>query len=427
MLAVDVAVFWEQDRLEVCHLASKGASYVIGEGAGCHHVAPGVERHTLVRVGDDAVMVHPVHGGDVIALELGQHTVVEAGPLTFRVEVVRAGAVSLPRVPGAKRDGLGPHLLVAGVVHLMAAAVLMSMPRDVSSLNFDDGQASALAAMRFMNLPETQESTLAPIDLTDLPETPEATGADVAERAPAEHASATRSRLPSLPMAAADVTARRRAVAADAAARLRTALDASLGSGGPLESVLGSRSGDAWSRLERGTGGDSPFAGMGLPGGGPPGGQRGAGGLGDGYDVGPMATLGGDDDRIRGTTGRLPSLGQRTPKAPPPTVHAGKPDVSDGLDLEVVRRVIRQHVAEYRACYERRLNLNHGLEGKVTMKFVIGGNGDVIVAQVDEDTSGDAELGACLTERVRRWGFPPPAGGGRVVVRYPFVFRASGG
>lgn len=424
MLAVDVAVFWEQDRLEVCHLASKGASYVIGEGAGCHHIAPGIERHPLVRVGDDAVMVQPVNSCDAIALKLGEHTVVTVGPLTFRVDVVRAGAVALPRVPGAKRDGLGPHLLVAGVVHLMAAAVLMSMPRDVSSLDFDDGRESELAAMRFMNLPETEESTLAPMDL---PEPAEAMGASVTEQAPAEHATATRARLPSLPMAATDTTARRRAVAADAAARLRTALDASLGSGGPLESVLGSRSGDAWSRLERGTGGDAPFAGMGPLGGGPPGGQRGLGGFGPGYDVGPMATRGGDDDQIRGTSGRLPSLGQRTPKAPPPTVHAGKPDVSDGLDLEVVRRVIRQHVAEYRACYERRLNLNHGLEGKVTMKFVIGGNGDVIVAQVDEDTSGDAELGACLTDRVRRWGFPPPSGGGRVVVRYPFVFRASGG
>ena len=211
MLAVDVAVFWLQDRLEVCHLASKGASYVIGEGAGCHHVAPGIERHHLVRVGDDAVMVQPVGGGGAIALKLGEHTVVPVGPLTFRVDVVRAGAVALPPVPGAKRDGLGPHLLVAGVVHLMAAAVLMSMPRDVSSLDFDDGRESALAAMRFMNLPETEESTLAPMDL---PEAVEATGASVTERVPAERAATTRARLPALPMAAADATARRRAVAA---------------------------------------------------------------------------------------------------------------------------------------------------------------------------------------------------------------------
>jgi TonB family protein len=423
MLAVDVAVFWGQDCLEVCHLSSRGVEFVIGEAPGCHHIAQGIERHRLVRVGDDAVMVHPVDGGDAIALKLGEHTAIAAGALSFHIEVVRAGAVALPRVPGAKRDGLGPHLLIAGVVHLMCAAVLMSMPRDVSSLDFDDGHEAALAAMRFMSLPETEESALAPMDL---PENAEAADTDAAPSAPTQSPTHARPRLPALPMAAADATARRRAVAADAAARLNTALEASLGGGGPLESVLGSRSGDAWSRLERGTGGDSPFAGMGPPGGGPPGGQRGAGGLGPGYDVGPMATRGGGDDIPR-SSGSLAPLGQRVPKAPPPTVHAGKPDVSDGLDLEVVRRVIRQHVAEYRACYERRLNLNHGLEGKVTMKFVIGGNGDVIVAQVDEDTSGDAELGACLTERVRRWGFPPPAGGGRVVVRYPFVFRASGG
>jgi hypothetical protein len=34
-------------------------------------------------------------------------------------------------------------------------------------------------------------------------------------------------------------------------------------------------------------------------------------------------------------------------------------------------------------------------------------------------------LRACLEEKVMRWRFPAPRGGGVVIVRYPFVFRAE--
>jgi hypothetical protein len=31
----------------------------------------------------------------------------------------------------------------------------------------------------------------------------------------------------------------------------------------------------------------------------------------------------------------------------------------------------------------------------------------------------------CIVRQIRRWRFPEPAGGGVVVVDYPFIFRSS--
>ena len=49
----------------------------------------------------------------------------------------------------------------------------------------------------------------------------------------------------------------------------------------------------------------------------------------------------------------------------------------------------------------------------------------VIAAAVQESTVEDRTLESCITERIRRWGFPEPRGGGVVVVTYPFVFRTT--
>jgi hypothetical protein len=38
---------------------------------------------------------------------------------------------------------------------------------------------------------------------------------------------------------------------------------------------------------------------------------------------------------------------------------------------------------------------------------------------------GDRDVEGCLTDRIRRWIFPEPKGGGIVIVKYPFVFKAS--
>ena len=115
--------------------------------------------------------------------------------------------------------------------------------------------------------------------------------------------------------------------------------------------------------------------------------------------------------------------GERSGKIP--QVIPGKPIVSGSLDMETIRRIIRQHQAEYKYCYEKQLNVKRDLAGKISVKFTISGNGSVIAAMVVETTMGDRETETCLVDKIRRWVFPEPKGGGIVIVTYPFVFKAS--
>ena len=45
------------------------------------------------------------------------------------------------------------------------------------------------------------------------------------------------------------------------------------------------------------------------------------------------------------------------------------------------------------------------------------------MAAVAKDSMGLRAVGACIARAVRRWKFPPPEGGGIVVVTYPFVLQ----
>lgn len=117
---------------------------------------------------------------------------------------------------------------------------------------------------------------------------------------------------------------------------------------------------------------------------------------------------------------------RRTPKAPKPVVIPGDPRVAPGLEREQVRRVVRRYRAQTRACYEKRLQVTPGLNGKIRMKFVVGPSGGVIAAAVESSTMNDAQVEGCIRRRILRWQFPRPSGGGTVAVRYPFLFKESG-
>jgi hypothetical protein len=94
------------------------------------------------------------------------------------------------------------------------------------------------------------------------------------------------------------------------------------------------------------------------------------------------------------------------------------------LSPELIARVVRQNFSHMRACYERGLKKNPKLEGKVTVRFVIAGDGTVSVAGSKETDLPDPEVVECVVRATKDLVFPRPEGG-PVEVKYPIVFNAS--
>ena len=143
-----------------------------------------------------------------------------------------------------------------------------------------------------------------------------------------------------------------------------------------------------------------------------------AGGM--GYGGGPIA--------LRGSAGgeagrRLASVSDREQRQV--AVRPGNPEVLGQLDREAIQRVINQHRREIVACYERELQRDPNLAGRIEVAFVIDPSGSVARSNIASTTMNSSAVEQCITARVSRWRFPEPRGGGIVRVTYPFNFTAG--
>ncbi|MDP2344339.1 MAG: AgmX/PglI C-terminal domain-containing protein [Deltaproteobacteria bacterium] len=150
----------------------------------------------------------------------------------------------------------------------------------------------------------------------------------------------------------------------------------------------------------------------------------GAGGGGNGLGIGG---LGSGTGRGSGGNGNidLGGRGKGTTKIIP-----GKIIYEGGLSREEIQRVISRVMSQIKYCYEKELNKDPNLEGKLVMFWLISGSGDVTTASASQNTfagGAAAPVEQCVTRIIQRLKFPSPKGGGVVNVTYPFVFAASGG
>ncbi|TXD38325.1 AgmX/PglI C-terminal domain-containing protein [Lujinxingia vulgaris] len=160
--------------------------------------------------------------------------------------------------------------------------------------------------------------------------------------------------------------------------------------------------------------------GLGLAGAG-----RGGGGVSErGIGMAQVGTAGrGGGGKGGGNYGKGgANLGDREVRQP--KIVPGRPAVQGSLDREIIQRVVRQHRREMQHCYEQELQRNPNLAGRITVRWVISPTGSVTIASIAETSMNNSAVEQCMTQRIRRWVFPEPKGGGIVNVNYPFNFSS---
>lgn len=76
-----------------------------------------------------------------------------------------------------------------------------------------------------------------------------------------------------------------------------------------------------------------------------------------------------------------------------------------GAPSAAIRDQVRDYQRQIRSCYERRLRDDPTLSGRLEVEMDILG-GRVVMARINNDTTGDEALGKCIVLRARSWQFP---------------------
>jgi pSer/pThr/pTyr-binding forkhead associated (FHA) protein/outer membrane biosynthesis protein TonB len=104
---------------------------------------------------------------------------------------------------------------------------------------------------------------------------------------------------------------------------------------------------------------------------------------------------------------------------------SGDPLILGALDRSLIDQVIKAKMAQIRYCYQRELQKDPSLGGKIVIKFTIAKDGTVSKASVKTTSINNSAVEQCVVGRFYKMQFPEPKGGGIVIVSYPFIF--SGG
>lgn len=149
---------------------------------------------------------------------------------------------------------------------------------------------------------------------------------------------------------------------------------------------------------------------------------EGGGGRGEGIGLGSIGTLGhgagtGTGQGFGSGHGRLG--GAHATRAP--KVRMGATQVSGRLPPEVIQRIVRQNYGRFRMCYEQGLARNPNLEGRVSVRFVIGRDGSVSNVANGGSDIPDSGVVNCVVRAYYGLSFPQPEGG-IVTVVYPIMF-----
>jgi DNA-directed RNA polymerase subunit RPC12/RpoP len=103
------------------------------------------------------------------------------------------------------------------------------------------------------------------------------------------------------------------------------------------------------------------------------------------------------------------------------SVREGRLTVSGRIPASEISGVVRKNFGRFRLCYEQGLARTPSLQGRITVRFVIGRDGGVSNVSHGDSNLGDARVVSCVLSAFYGLSFPPPPGG-IVTVAYPLSF-----
>ena len=137
-----------------------------------------------------------------------------------------------------------------------------------------------------------------------------------------------------------------------------------------------------------------------------------------GSEVGSLSgSASGKIAESKGTEGLSTNKGTYAAGIPSETMVLGS------MDPDVIRRILRENIPQFRYCYQKELDRRGGrkVSGTVGLRFTIGASGHVSKAGVNSSTL-PSNVKGCVVRVLRGIKFPRPRGGGTVDVNQPFNF-----
>lgn len=458
--ALEIMIQWGASILHVAHLSPPRSFYVGEENA--DFVLPenalGAKRLPVVLVGEDKVARVVVAasavgsiekdgkasaidatnaepctslvGASQVAMQLGAKAKIELGGMTFHVARVKAGK----KVKGGMvldKKGLPWH----GLSFLMHAGLLAAAAYFLPPLGSDDASTIDSDKLAFMqqalNVTAEVEKDKQEVDTVENQDKPSMGSQGTRSVGSEGKAGSTTSRNTSGKFAIAksgdlDPQVARAAALSDAGQFGMIGLISSMSGGDPnaITAPWGgdisvgndSRSalGNMWgASLDEAAG----AGGLGLSGL-----EQGGGGKGEGIGISNIGTIGSD---LSNGTGYSRRISQKTHETRPPRIRPDGITTVGRLPSEVIQRIVRQNFGRYRFCYEQGLRTNPNLQGRVSVRFVIGRDGSVSQVQNGGSDMPDANVVGCVVRSFYGLSFPSPENG-IVTVSYPIMFQPGG-
>jgi len=379
---------WD-DGAPACHVAPNWTGFVERDG----------ERITLDTVRVAGGLATDEDGCVVLPLNQGERIVVDTGRGIFATHLVPPGKRLLTRARDRVDGPFTAFLASAAFMGAMCGIVLSSTP---STMNVDTIELPARFAEIFLQEPvverhQEQPEKVAESEGAKAKKDEGKVGRDdaVMDRAKGDKVELAKSQIDKEVAENAGVLG---------ALRDGSELDGVLGNTGLSMDILGGIGGLIGAKgVQYGTNGLGS-RGSGLGGGGT---ARGIGGMrtkgrDGGYGTGDGIMGGKRIGEIRNPGGDAIVFGQ--------------------MDKAVVDAVVRRHLRNIRYCYQRELQRDPQLVGKVTVKFVIAGDGSVSSATTKSSTLDSSDVESCINGRFLYMEFPEPKRNGIVIVTYPFLF-----